>query len=234
MSNVVIKNCNNIKEALITIEQGNLNIKFAINGTGKSTIAKALLNKEKDLSLLKPFGKEEIPYVECNPKFNNVELFDSDFVNNVVFNGSNVIENSFEVFIKSDKYDEQRKNINDLLHELKQKIIGSEDLNKLNEQLIKLSSKINYKKEKNTIDSRGMYSSIKSEKNIFNIPKELNKYALFLSDKEKNILWSDWKNKGKTYDYGEICPYCAEKFKQGHEKKMKHLIHIIQKQMSVI
>lgn len=219
MSNVVIKNYNNIKEALITIEQGNLNIKFAINGTGKSTIAKALLNKEKDLSLLKPFGKEEIPYVECNPKFNNVELFDSDFVNNVVFNGSNVIENSFEVFIKSDKYDEQRKNINDLLHELKQKIIGSEDLNKLNEQLIKLSSKINYKKEKNTIDSRGMYSSIKSEKNIFNIPKELNKYALFLSDKEKNILWSDWKNKGKTYDYGEICPYCAEKFKQGHEKE---------------
>ena len=219
MSNVVIKNCNNIKEALITIEQGNLNIKFAINGTGKSTIAKALLNKEKDLSLLKPFGKEEIPYVECNPKFNNVELFDSDFVNNVVFNGSNVIENSFEVFIKSDKYDEQRKNINDLLHELKQKIIGSEDLNKLNEQLIKLSSKINYKKEKNTIDSRGMYSSIKSEKNIFNIPKELNKYALFLSDKEKNILWSDWKNKGKTYDYGEICPYWAEKFKQGHKKE---------------
>ena len=219
MSNVVIKNCNNIKEALINIEQGNLNIKFAINGTGKSTIAKALLNKEKDLSLLKPFGKEEIPYVECNPKFNNVELFDSDFVNNVVFNGSNVIENSFEVFIKSDKYDEQRKNINDLLHELKQKIIGSEDLNKLNEQLIKLSSKINYKKEKNTIDSRGMYSSIKSEKNIFNIPKELNKYALFLSDKEKNILWSDWKNKGKTYDYGEICPYCAEKFKQGHKKE---------------
>ena len=98
MSNVVIKNCNNIKEASITIEQSNLNIKFAINGTGKSTIAKALLNKEKDLSLLKPFGKEEIPYVECNQKFNNVELFDSDFVNNVVFNGSNVIENAFEVF----------------------------------------------------------------------------------------------------------------------------------------
>jgi hypothetical protein len=69
-----------------------------------------------------------------------------------------------------------------------------------------------------------MYSSIKSEKNIFNIPKELNKYALFLSDKEKNILWSDWKNKGKTYDYGEICPYCAEKFKQCHEKENDYYI----------
>lgn len=219
MSNVVIKNCNNIKETSIIIEEGNLNIKFAINGTGKSTIAKALLEKDEDLSLLKPFGKEEIPYVECNPNIDNVELFDSDFVNKVVFNGSNVIENAFEVFIKSDKYDEQRNNINILLHELKQKIIGNEELNKLNEQLIKLSSKINYKKEKNTIDSRGMYSSIKTDKNIFNIPKELNKYSLFLSDKEKNILWSEWKNKGKTYDYGEICPYCAEKFSGDHEKE---------------
>ena len=219
MSNVVIKNCNNIKETSIIIEEGNLNIKFAINGTGKSTIAKALLKKDEDLSLLKPFGKEEIPYVECNPNIDNVELFDSDFVNKVVFNGSNVIENAFEVFIKSDKYDEQRNNINILLHELKQQIIGNEELNKLNEQLIKLSSKINYKKEKNTIDSRGMYSSIKTDKNIFNIPKELNKYSLFLSDKEKNILWSEWKNKGKTYDYGEICPYCAEKFSGDHEKE---------------
>lgn len=219
MSNVVIKNCNNIKETSIIIDEGNLNIKFAINGTGKSTIAKALLKKDEDLSLLKPFGKEEIPYVECNPNIDNVELFDSDFVNKVVFNGSNVIENAFEVFIKSDKYDEQRNNINSLLHELKQKIIGNEELNKLNEQLIKLSSKINYKKEKNTIDSRGMYSSIKTDKNIFNIPKELNKYSLFLSDKEKNILWSEWKNKGKTYDYGEICPYCAEKFSGDHEKE---------------
>lgn len=219
MSNVVIKNCNNIKETSIIIEEGNLNIKFAINGTGKSTIAKALLKKDEDLSLLKPFGKEEIPYVECNPNIDNVELFDSDFVNKVVFNGSNVIENAFEVFIKSDKYDEQRNNINILLHELKQKIIGNEELNKLNEQLIKLSSKINYKKEKNTIDSRGMYSSIKTDKNIFNISKELNKYSLFLSDKEKNILWSEWKNKGKTYDYGEICPYCAEKFSGDHEKE---------------
>lgn len=46
MSNVLIKNCNNIKEASIVIEEGNLNIKFAINGTGKSMIAKALLNND--------------------------------------------------------------------------------------------------------------------------------------------------------------------------------------------
>ena len=37
-----IKNCNNIDKASIEIETGKLNIKYAINGTGKSTIAKAI------------------------------------------------------------------------------------------------------------------------------------------------------------------------------------------------
>lgn len=114
-------------------------------------------------------------------------LFDSEFVNNVVFNGSNVIDNVFEVFIKNEKYDEQRDIINKLLYELRQQITGNENVKKLDNQLSILTSKINYKKEKNTIDSRGMYSSIKSDKNIYNIPTELSKFSIFLTDKDKNI-----------------------------------------------
>ena len=41
--NIEIKNCNNIDSAIITIDENKLNIKFAPNGTGKSTIAKALI-----------------------------------------------------------------------------------------------------------------------------------------------------------------------------------------------
>lgn len=37
-----IKNCNNIDSAEIKIEPEKLNIKYAINGTGKSTIVKAI------------------------------------------------------------------------------------------------------------------------------------------------------------------------------------------------
>ncbi len=35
-------NCNNINEGNIKLIKGRLNIKYAINGTGKSTIAKAI------------------------------------------------------------------------------------------------------------------------------------------------------------------------------------------------
>ena len=54
--NISIKNCNNIDEGYMEIVEGALNIKYAINGTGKSTISKALEafitnddDKKKDL-----------------------------------------------------------------------------------------------------------------------------------------------------------------------------------------
>ena len=63
---IEIKHCNNIDSAPITINDGKLNIKFAPNGTGKSTIAKALqlslAEGEGDLSELMPFK-----YRELNP-----------------------------------------------------------------------------------------------------------------------------------------------------------------------
>lgn len=39
---LIIKNCNNIKEGNINVEENKLNIKYGINGTGKSTLSKAI------------------------------------------------------------------------------------------------------------------------------------------------------------------------------------------------
>ncbi|TOE37304.1 hypothetical protein CGJ45_19930, partial [Vibrio parahaemolyticus] len=40
--NITIENCNSIDSATIALTDKKLNIKFAPNGTGKSTIAKAI------------------------------------------------------------------------------------------------------------------------------------------------------------------------------------------------
>lgn len=47
--NITIKSCNNIKEGKISVEKNKLNIKYGINGTGKSTIASAI-EKNNNLS----------------------------------------------------------------------------------------------------------------------------------------------------------------------------------------
>jgi hypothetical protein len=39
---IEISNCNNIDYGLVKIEEGVLNIKYAINGTGKSTVSKSI------------------------------------------------------------------------------------------------------------------------------------------------------------------------------------------------
>ena len=45
---VIIENCRSIDRASISIEPGKLNVKFAPNGTGKSSIAKALVSATED------------------------------------------------------------------------------------------------------------------------------------------------------------------------------------------
>ena len=57
-----------------SIEKNKLNIKYGINGTGKSTIALAI-EKKDDLSFLKTFGSLEEPFVEFSENINKVVTF---------------------------------------------------------------------------------------------------------------------------------------------------------------
>ena len=102
--NVNIRNCNNIKNTDITIEKNSLNIKYGMNGTGKSTIAKALANRDQ-LSELKTFGSNLEPEISMSENINKVEIFNNDFINRIIFNGSEVIDNGFEIFVKTEEYD---------------------------------------------------------------------------------------------------------------------------------
>ncbi len=61
--NIELKNCNNIDFASISLTQNKLNIKLAPNGTGKSTIARAIILGSRDDQRKirdKPFGKKYI------------------------------------------------------------------------------------------------------------------------------------------------------------------------------
>ena len=56
--NILLSNCNNIATGNISIRESGLNIKYGANGTGKSTIAKAIelkIANPQSLSSLLPF-----------------------------------------------------------------------------------------------------------------------------------------------------------------------------------
>ena len=206
--NIEIKNCNNIKEAKISIEKSSLNIKYGMNGTGKSTIAKAIGNRE-ELSELKTFGSNLEPEIRISESINNVEIFNNDFINRITFNGSEVIENGFEVFVKTDEYDKKRKEINDILNKLNRETFKDETINNLLNGFSNISTKIQLTASQ-TIKRNPAYKSILKKENMFDVPNSLEKYSDFIKDENKNINWVDWKNKGFEFDEKNKCPFCAE------------------------
>lgn len=187
--NINIKNCNNIKNANITVEKNSLNIKYGMNGTGKSTIAKAIESKE-DLSELKTFGSDLEPEIEISENISNVAIFNNDFINRITFNGSEVIENGFEVFVKTDEYDRKRKEITDILNKLNRETFKDETINNLRNGFLNITNKIQLNANQ-TIKRNPAYKSVLKKENMFEVPNSLEKYSEFIKDENKNINWVD-------------------------------------------
>lgn len=221
MYKIEIKNCNSIKNGKIEIGKNKLNIKYGINGTGKSTIAKALQmsSDDSELQSLKSYFATEPASVVSNPKLKKVIVFNEEFVNQVVFKENEVIEKSFEVFLKTPKYDEKKKNLDNRLLKLHGVIADDEEIVVIKELLKSIDAR--FKRTGNgNLSKTGTFKSILSKQNIYNVPAELVDYKSFFENTEINIPWIDWKNKGDEYDVGENCPYCAEKIKrQSHDIK---------------
>jgi energy-coupling factor transporter ATP-binding protein EcfA2 len=210
MHEVTIKNCNNIKNGTIRIEKNKLNIKYGINGTGKTTLSKAIfLAKDNDkLQSLRTYNAETPAELSVIPELSNVLIFDENFVNQVVFKEDKVIENTFEVFLKTPNYDEKKQQLDNHLLSLKKIMEDEQEIIELRDSLLKINDKFK-RTSTGALSKTGTLKSLLSKQNIYNVPAELEDYRSFFSNTDINIPWIDWKNKGDTYDIADNCPYCS-------------------------
>lgn len=136
---LTIKNCNNIDNGIIEIIKDKLNIKFGINGTGKSTIARALKYKIVSPELI----KELLPFKHRNSditpdseilsdeEISSVLIFNEDYLNQFLFKEDELISNSYEIFINTPEYKNSTEQIEQLLSEIKIVFAENDDLNKI-------------------------------------------------------------------------------------------------------
>ena len=213
--NIVIKNCNNIDSGTVTLEENILNLKYALNGTGKSTIAKAIsfANDEKKLEKLLPFkhiGTKNIhPEIEGIPTNYSYLVFNEDYVNQYEFQKNELIQNTFEVFIKTQEYEDLQLKIDELLKETKNVFINNEDI----ESLLKVLNDFfdSYKATKSGKHSNnGSFGKGLAKGNkISNIPNGLEVYKPYIQS-TMNINWLTWQTKGVDFlEIGDICPFCS-------------------------
>ncbi|WP_018704681.1 MULTISPECIES: AAA family ATPase [Sporomusaceae] len=225
--NISITNCNNIDNGSINLLEGRLNIKYAINGTGKSTLAKAInfCNVPEQLKSLMPYKylaenpvmEEHKPSVECFPEIQKVSIFNEESVNQYTFLPDDLLADSFEILIKTADYENRMRTIQLLIQEIQNAFRENPDLDRLIAELTTFIS--GFGNAQNGYSKTGSIGKGVAKGNkIANIPNSLREYTPYIQS-EMNASWLTWQSKGAPYlDVAEKCPYCAERLKA--EKKV--------------
>ena len=195
-----IENCNCINHAELTIKPNTLNIKYGLNGTGKSTLSKAILyysiQDTEELLKLKPYNSDKEPNLE-NCDFKNVRLFDESYVNKYLFENTSFLNNSYQVFLRDKDLDTMKNNTENLLRVL-QSIF--EESNDVKELMSFLPNYVNITSFKNgSISKRGGIGELlKGNGSGFDKYEELNPYKPFYEDRDFTAVskWAKWRNDG--------------------------------------
>ena len=190
---IAIENCNNISKGVISLEEEKLNIRYGMNGTGKSTLSTAisLFSQGKPMDDLKPFGSDDeiIPTISIDGDIQGVRVFNEEFVNNMVFKESTVIDNAFDVFIRTSDYEQKRQNLDNRLLRLKVDIDEKQPIIQLKNDIAAFAGKLELNAAGKSIKNNTNYKAIIKKNNVYNIPDGLKKYSPIISDDQMCINW---------------------------------------------
>ena len=209
-SRIIVRNCNCIKEAKINIKRNTLNIKYGPNGTGKTTISKAIENSNTEgLKLLTPYGCAEEPQIENN-FFQKVKVYNEEYVNRYIFEQESFLNDSYRVFCKDEKYEQlldKAKNMISNLYDLFNTSNLLNDLTTFAKQYLEITFFDNHK-----ITGQGGMGDLQKGYGIgFDNHQELSSYKQFYNNRDylQILKWAKWRNDGILQMIGSICPFCT-------------------------
>lgn len=213
---IKIKKCNNIDSGKIEITSNKLNIKFGINGTGKSTITRAIkysIDSPEQLKELIPFKHRQtetdvIPEINISEEIKSVLIFNEEYLNQFLFKEDELISNSYEIFINTPEYKSSTNQIEQLLAEIKKVFSENENLSKIISDFENLSKSF-VTTQSGLSKSSALYKGLKEGNKIQHIPDSLKGYSKLIKDKNC-VNWLDWQNKGEQFlEISDDCPYCT-------------------------
>lgn len=227
-----IENCNNIALARIELEENTLNIKYGPNGTGKSTLAKAIelgVGDPSGLAQLTPFRLLEDnpdslkPSIEGADQLSSVMVFNDKYISQFAFKKDELLDNSFEIFVRTENYEQRMQSIEELVSDITDTFKNDKKLDEAISDLEDLSgcfgqSQAGYSK------AGALHKGIGKEGNkIENIPTGLEHYEDYLKNDSK-IPWIQWQIKGDTFlDITDKCPYCTEPATENKKQSIRKI-----------
>lgn len=230
---ITLKNCNNIADGIIHIEEKKLNIKYGLNGTGKTTIVKALklMSENSELKELIPYKYRDKKKNSVKPEIigleniNRIKIFNEDYINKFVFQEDELLKGSYEVFIRDTQFIQCEERINSFLENINNTFTTNNELN----LFIEKTSDFLKNCKKNTDGSFSQNSvlgkSLINGNKLENLPTEIKVYSKFLNS-NKSTDWYTWQAKGINdfYNLSSRCPFCARKSVHTLDKSI-HGVH---------
>ena len=203
-----------IEHGNLEIMENSINVKYGINGSGKSTIAKGIEKKikEEDLSALKRYDSDVFPTIQIDGSFSNVIVFNQDYVNQYLFH-EDIVNNSFEILINTDEYQLALERINKLFLELAGSI-SSSDIKMIINELTEFKNSLNFKIKdtkkgtKYTVPATTKFVKGKKLSNLSDLITENAKPYQTLLEANNNFEWVKWFESGIKLLTDKKCPFC--------------------------
>ena len=216
---IILENCNNITQGRAIIVEGALNIKYAINGTGKSTISKAITavvnQDDKALDLLVPYqfanDPTHRPKVMGVDNIHKVMTFDEAYIDQYMYQTDDLLKDSFEILVRTPDYDRHMAEIGQLLSEINESFQRNPKIDSL---IQAFSSFIDGcgRSQTSIAASGSIYKAFGKGNRINNIPAGLEAFSPYLSNTQEasNVKWLKWQVDGKKFlEIADQCPYCS-------------------------
>ena len=204
-----IRNCNSIDTGQVQIEENKLNIKYAMNGAGKSTIARAIelhIRGDGSITTLTPFkflaagDAEHTPSVSGLDGISSIAVFNDAYINQFAFQQDEVLTNSFDIFVKTPDYDAHIEAIEKIIADIKATFRDSPEIDRVIGDLASLSE--SFGKAKSGYSEAGaLAKGIGKGNKVAHIPKGLESYTAYLRS-PLNSKWIKWQTDGNTYKIG--------------------------------
>lgn len=215
---IQVENANNIDIANIELVEKKLNIKLAPNGTGKSTIARAIVldieSPDNLVNELMPFKYREsnpekvVPKIIGTSGIKSIMCFNEEYVKQFHFQQDELLSNSFDILIRNEEYKAIEQEIEILVSETRRIFTDNTELESLITSLKELSGAFKLTKTGISRSSTGM-KGLKDGNKIHNIPKGLESYKPFIQS-EDSVSWIEWQSRGCSFSVlSENCPFCT-------------------------
>lgn len=226
---VKLERCNSIDTGVVEVIENALNLKYAINGSGKTTIARAILasvherlgSKKEALTALTPFKYRKDasakPEVTGTDAIQSVRVFDEAYINEFVFQADELVKGSFDIFIRGDAYEQGIKDIDAQVASMQKALSEDKDVADLISDFNEISASFGKETRVGINGTSVLAKTFKDGNKVANIPTGLESYKSFIQHSE-NYKWVRWQLGGKEFmDIGPDCPYCTNDIKEKRE-----------------